>query len=76
MNINNYEPSKGLYLKVRTGFVAQGSALGTWCRENNVNLSNARSCLIGSWDGPRGRKLREEIIVASGIAPHSCALNS
>lgn len=76
MNINSYAPSKDLYLKVRSGFVAQGSTLTGWCRSNDINPTNARSCLIGLWDGPKGRQLREKIIVASGMVPYSAALNS
>ncbi len=76
MNINSIEPGNKLYLSVRSGFVAKGSTLTAWCRKNNVHPSNARSSLAGTWDGKKGRELREKLIVASGMAIHSLALNS
>jgi len=76
MNINNYEPGKDLYQKVRGGFISQGLTLTGWCRDNNMHPSNARSSLIGSWDGKKGRELREKLIIASGMVVHSLALNS
>ena len=76
MNINDFPPGKALYLKVRGGFVAQGSTLTGWCRENDINPTNARASLAGVWDGPKGRDLRAKLLVASGIVIHSVALNS
>lgn len=52
---------------VRSGFVLRGSSLGKWCRENRINPQNARVALLGGWDGPKGRALRERIIRAAGL---------
>jgi hypothetical protein len=60
-------PGQELLRTVRAGFVKQGSSLGTWCRTNDLHLSNARQALLGSWDGPAGRALRNRIIKAAGV---------
>ncbi len=67
MNINNISPSTDLYLAVRGGFITQGSTFAAWCRAKGVNPTNARSALIGAWNGPKGKALRTEMIEASGI---------
>ncbi|GGK08733.1 hypothetical protein [Luteimonas terricola] len=61
------EPSKDLYLRVRAGFVLQGTTLQTWCRQNGTHSSNAQRALIGSWDGPKARELRSRVIKAAHI---------
>lgn len=71
MQINNLSPGPDLYRHVRAGFVAQGSTLTTWCRERNINPTNAKSALVGAWNGPKGRQLRRELVEASGITPLS-----
>ena len=73
MSTNSIQPSKELHLKVRAGFITQGSTLSAWCRKNNVNPTNARHALVGSWDGPKGRKLREELIRAAGLSAKTLA---
>lgn len=62
MRINEQEPGQELYLKVKAGFVMQGKTFTNWCRENDVNPTNAKSALIGAWNGPKGRQLRETIV--------------
>ena len=63
-------PSKTLFLNVRAGFVKQNTTFSEWCRHQGINRSNARQALIGSWDGPKAKMLRAQIIKASeqGIA--------
>ena len=68
MNINNFAPSMSLYIQVRSGFVSQNSSLGAWCKKNKINMSGAKACLMGTWNGPKGQDLRAQIIEASGIA--------
>ncbi len=68
MEINDLTPSKDLYLKVRAGFVAQGTTLNAWCRANGHLRGNARHALIGSWDGPKGRAFRADLVKAAGLA--------
>ena len=36
MSINDINPSPALYIRVRAGFVAQGTTLTAWCRENHL----------------------------------------
>lgn len=60
-------PSLELIRHVRTGFILQGTTLTQWCRENGTHISNARNALIGTWDGPKGRAMRERIVKAAKI---------
>ncbi|MEJ1341202.1 MAG: hypothetical protein RPU14_03890 [Candidatus Sedimenticola sp. (ex Thyasira tokunagai)] len=74
MDINTVTPSLDLHLKVRAGFIIQGTTFSAWCRKHGVNNGNARAALIGSWDGPKGRALRVELLDASGVtSPASAA---
>lgn len=57
--------SKELIKKVRAGFVYQGKTLHSWCAENNVQYSNARQALIGSWSGVKGEALLLRIVKAA-----------
>ncbi len=68
MEIPHIEPSRGLYNKVRGGFIAQGISLSKWCEMNDLNTQNAHSCLIGTWNGPKAKKLRHRLVDASGIS--------
>ena len=68
MNVNNHTPSRDLYNQVRAGFIGQGSSLTKWCRNNGIKPQNAIHCLMGTWDGPKGKALRAELISESGIA--------
>lgn len=75
MDINNFVPNQELYLQVRAGFITQGTTLTAWCREREVNPTNAKSALAGVWNGPKGKALRSELIEASGIS-HPAALSA
>lgn len=68
MIINDAIPSKELYLKVRAGFVFQGTSLGAWCQQRGLDRTNVRAALIGAWDGPKGRKVRRRAVRDSGIS--------
>lgn len=61
-------PSRELYTQVRAGFVLQNDTLTAWCKRNGMHISNARTCLTGSWDGPSARALRARICDAARIA--------
>ena len=76
MNINTFPPGRDLYLKVRGGFISQDSTLTAWCREHNINPTNAQAALVGIWNGPKGKELRAELIKASGIADSTQSLKS
>jgi hypothetical protein len=67
MNINQLSPGPKLYDQVRAAFILQGATLGEWCRENDIKQPSAKSCLFGTWDGPKGRELRDRIIKESNI---------
>lgn len=71
MNINEFPPGKDLYLKVRGGFVSQGTTLTRWCIDNETNPTNAKSTLMGAWNGPKGKALRAKLIENSGITHSS-----
>jgi hypothetical protein len=68
MNINAISLGPDLYNEVRANFIRKGSSLGEWCRLNEINQTNAKACLTGTWNGPKGRDLRQRLIEASGVA--------
>lgn len=61
------QPGIDLYRKVMGGFVTQGTTLTAWCRKEGLHQSNSRTCLTGSWDGPRARELRARLCKAAGV---------
>lgn len=52
---------------VRAGFVIQGTTMAGWCAKNDVDRPNARLALLGAWDGPKARALRQRLISAAGV---------
>lgn len=68
MNSNCTAPSLDLYNMVRAGFVVRGTTLHGWCRNQGISMGNARDCLLGAWNGPKGRELRMRLVEESGIA--------
>lgn len=58
-------PGAELLRAVRAGFALQGTTLGAWCRARDIKLQHARCALLGSWDGPKGRDVRAQIITAA-----------
>jgi len=74
MNINNLMPGQELYNHVRAGFILQNTTLGEWCRKNGCHQTNAKSCLHGTWGGPKGTELRERLVKESSI--ESLTLNA
>lgn len=52
---------------VRAGFVARGSSLHRWCRENGADTSNARRAIKGTWTGPKALVLKERLLKAAGV---------
>lgn len=67
MNGNDVKPGPDLYQQVRGGFIARGTTLAAWCREHGHNPTNARSALVGAWNGPKGRELRKRLAEDSGV---------
>ncbi len=52
---------------VRAGFVARGSSLHRWCRENGADTSNARRAIKGTWVGNKASELKERLLKAAGV---------
>lgn len=67
MKSNDIKPGPELYQKVRGGFIADGTTLAAWCREHGYSPTNARSALMGAWNGPKGRQLRRQLAEDSGV---------
>lgn len=67
--VSEPDTGKNLLLRVRTGFVAQGSSLNAWCRANGIHIQNARMTLLGNWNGPKGKELRGRLIETSEREP-------
>lgn len=67
MTQQTIEPSVELVQEVRIGFIRQGTTLTAWTREQGMRISDARSALIGNWNGPKGKALRERILRAAAI---------
>lgn len=55
------EPDAQLNRKVRAAFVLIGETLGAWCRARGYHQQNVRTALMGAWDGPRAREIRQEV---------------
>lgn len=60
-------PGFDLHARVRAGFLLQGTSLTEWCRTNGTHISNARGALLGTWNGPKGKAMRNKIIKAARI---------
>lgn len=73
MNGNEVKPGPDLYQQVRGGFIARGTTLTAWCREHGHSPTNARSALVGAWNGPKGKELRHRLAEDSGVIRSSKA---
>lgn len=71
MESNSVTPGPELYQQVRGGFVTRGTSLAAWCRQHGYNPTNARSALVGGWNGPKGRELRLRLAEDSGVIQSS-----
>lgn len=67
MNVNTLIPSRELYNQVRAAFILNDSSLGTWCTANDVKQQNVMACLVGTWNGPKGKELRNRLVIASSL---------
>lgn len=52
---------------IKVGFVLQGTSFSAWCRQNQINPSNARMALRGGWRGPAAEKLVKRIKKAACV---------
>lgn len=55
------EPGRDLLRRIRLGFLLQDTTYHEWCRQRRVLPSTARQAILGSMNGPKGRKLRGQI---------------
>ncbi|PCJ88584.1 MAG: hypothetical protein COA54_02380 [Thiotrichaceae bacterium] len=62
---HTHTPGAELHRAVKAGFMFRGTTLASWCRTNKVFASNARQALLGSWAGPKARKLVNKLIADS-----------
>lgn len=60
-------PGQALLREVKAGFILQGTSVTRWAKDNGMHPSNVRNVLLGTWDGPKGRELRNRVIKASRI---------
>lgn len=59
--------ARDLLAQVRAGFIARHTTLAEWCRAHGTHPSAARQAIYGTWAGPKGRELKEQLLAASGI---------
>jgi lambda repressor-like predicted transcriptional regulator len=52
--------------RILAGFIAKGTSLSAWCRENGVKSQNAHRALRGQWTGRKAQELVAEIVKFSG----------
>lgn len=76
MNVNKIIPSRDLYNQVRAAFILDNSSLGSWCKDNQVKPQNVMACLVGTWNGPKGKELRSRLIAASSLLDRPALIES
>jgi hypothetical protein len=55
------------HLAIRAAFVAKGTSLYGWCRQNNISRQLADAALKGLRKGPKARELAKKIADAAGV---------
>lgn len=68
INDSNYPPSKQLHADIKAAFVRKESSFTSWCKANGFGTSNVRMAIFGSWNGPKAKAIRKQIIEESGLA--------
>lgn len=61
------DADQALYLKVRVGFISQGTTLNAWCKENSLHIQNVRAAFLRQWIGPSANALIERVMKASDV---------
>lgn len=61
-----YQPGAILHEAIVGAFKASGAGFETWCAENGVTPSAARSATFGQSRGPKGRALLARMIAEAG----------
>lgn len=62
-----YPTGPSLLNNVRAAFVAKGTSLTGWCRENGITYPWARQCLLGVRSGGAARKMVQTITKEAGL---------
>ena len=73
MSKTDLEPSLRLYRKVRAVMVEQNVTLAEVARELGVARNNIRPALTGEWDGPKGRDVRNRVLIRAGLVQADAA---
>ncbi|WP_085440434.1 hypothetical protein [Magnetofaba australis] len=71
MDINGFPPGQVLHRQIKGAFVAKGTTFTAWCRENGISPAAGKNSLLGAWDGPKGRQVRQQLIEAAGLTADS-----
>jgi len=61
------EPSRQLLNQIKAHFVLHGETMAAWCRVRGIRQCHAREAVLGSWNGPAGRALRESLCREAGL---------
>jgi len=61
-----YQPGAILHSAIIGAFRATGGSFEGWCRDNEVEPSNARNATYGVMKGPRGQEILAQLIEAAG----------
>lgn len=61
-----YQPGAMLHEAIVGAFKASGAGFETWCAENGITPSAARSATFGQSRGPKGRALLARMIDEAG----------
>lgn len=75
MSVKNkmFQPGLVLYEVVLGAFKASGTPFEQWCKENEVNGSQARNALKGVYTGPTGQEVLDRLIEGAGAEVVSVA---
>lgn len=61
------EQGKARYVSARAAFVAKGTTLNAWCKENGTHIQNVREAFFGSWTGNAASTLVARVMSAAGV---------
>lgn len=61
-----YQPGAILHSAIIGAFRATGGSFEGWCRDNNVEPTNARNATYGVMKGPRGQEILAQMIEDAG----------
>lgn len=65
--MNTPEPGEELYLRVKAGFVRQGTSITSYAKDIGITQVSLRNALLGVWNGPKGKAMRRRVAEAANI---------